>query len=100
MDSYMQLLHQYLSEHQPNYGWRDAESLLEMIYHYYTADNPIDNDYIKKQFEQMDEILCKLPLAENDRIFLLTVNLCSECEKQAFIAGLQVGVRLFAELAQ
>ncbi|MBR5570471.1 MAG: hypothetical protein IKW10_06215 [Oscillospiraceae bacterium] len=100
MDSYMQLLHQYLSEHQPNYGWRDAESLLEMIYHYYTEDNPVDNDYIKKQFEQVHEILRKLSLAENDRIFLLTVSLCSECEKQAFIAGLQVGVRLFTALAQ
>lgn len=100
MDLYIQSLKKYLAENQPNYGWCDAATLLEMLYYYYTSDNPVDNDRIKKQFQQADQILCQLSLEDNNSIFLLTSDLCEEHAKQAFLSGIQVGMRLFTELAQ
>ena len=50
------------------------------------------------QFEKMDTVLSQLSLEDNDAVFLLTVNLCGDYQKQAFLAGVHVGMRLFTEL--
>lgn len=100
MNRYIENLKSFLAQRSPDYGYEDANSLLEMLYYYYTANNPVDNAQIRCQFRDLDEILSKLTLAENDKVFLLASQLCIAHERQAFLEGIHVGLRLFQELSE
>ena len=43
MNRYIENLKSFLAEQTSNYTYDDAGSLLEMLYYYYTASNPVDN---------------------------------------------------------
>lgn len=98
MNRYIQNLRSYLEQQSPCFDYDDANSLLEMLYYCYTSVNPVENNKIRSQFEKMDTVLSQLSLEDNDAVFLLTVNLCGDYQKQAFLAGVHVGMRLFTEL--
>lgn len=98
MNYYIEKLKTFLAEQPPHYGYTDANSILEMLYCYYSEENPIDNAIIRCRFKELDNILCRLPLTDNDAVFSLTCKLCSSYEQQAFLEGIQVGMRLFEEL--
>lgn len=98
MNRYTKNLKDFLSQQTPNYGYADAESLMELLYYSYTSDNPVDNSVIRYQFKQLDDILNHLSLDENNAIFRLAGELCIAHERQAFLDGIHVGLRLFSEL--
>jgi len=98
MNNCIEKLKAFLAEQSPCFGYDDANSILEMLYYYYTTANPVDNAVIRCQFRDLDNTLSHLTLAENDAIFSLTCNLCTAYERQAFSDGVQVGLRLFTEL--
>lgn len=100
MNQYIQYLKEYLTNKQPNYGYSDAESLLDMLYYAYTADNPVYNEAIKSRFAHLDRILSQLTLDDNNEVFLLTTELCAEHAKLAFHSGVHTGARLFIELSK
>lgn len=79
-------------------SYDDAHSLLEMLYYYYTAGNPVDNAVIRCQLKELNDVLSYLPLSENDAVFSFVVDLCITHERQAFLDGVHVGMRLFSEL--
>ena len=54
---------------------------------------------IRYQYHQIDEIVNRLTLAENDRLFSITVDLCDACTRKAFIDGIKVGYHLREELS-
>ena len=87
----------YLLEQAPDYG-DNAQSLLEMLYHRYKEENPTENAEIYKKFAEVDTILSKLTLRENDKLFFLICELIEVFEYRAFFDGLQIGVRLCTEL--
>lgn len=98
MNRYIQNLRSFLAEQHPSFGFDDAHSILEMLYYYYTQDNPIDSALIRCRFKELDDRLPHLTVKENDAIFSVIMDLCSEYERQAFLQGVQVGMRLFDEL--
>ena len=69
-----------------------------MLCYYYMQDNPVDNGIIRCQFEELDAILSKLSLSDNNAVFHLTGTLCASYEKQAFLDGIAVGLQLYTEL--
>ncbi len=97
MNRYIENLKCFLSKQSPNYGFTDANSLLEMLY-YYMQDNPVDKSIIRCQFEELDGLLSKLSISDNNAVFCLTGTLCASYEKQAFPDGIAVGLQLYAEL--
>lgn len=99
MNRYIESLKSFLSEQAPGFAYQDARSLLEMLYYYYSAANPVDNAVIRCQFRELHNILCKLPFEENNAVFDLAGNLCAAHERQAFLDGIHVGIRLFGELS-
>ena len=99
MNPYIEKLNAYFLENPKRFKKTDPESVLDLLCYIYTSENPVDNATIQYQFMQMDQILEKLPVSENDKIFLLACDLCTQHAQQAFIAGIHVGVRLDAELA-
>ena len=98
MNRYVEKLKSFLTEQAPNYIYTDAHSLLELLYYSYTASNPVDNAVIRCQFKELNDIMYRLSLAENDAVFSLVGDLCAAHERQAFLDGIQVGMQLFSEL--
>jgi len=98
MNRYIECLNEYLEAQAPSYGDEDAHSLLEMLYSFYSSENPVFNAEIRHQFQALDDILGQLTLPENDAVFSLTAQLCYAHERQAFMDGIHVGMRLFTEL--
>lgn len=98
MNRYIESLKSFLTQQSPGFGYDDANSILEMLYYYYTVANPVDNALIRCQFKELDGILSRLSVAENDEVFSLTSALCMAHERQAFLEGIHVGMRLFSEL--
>ena len=98
MNRYIENLKSFLAEQTPNYIYDDADSLLEMLYYYYTTSNPVDNAVIRCQFKKLNDVLCHLSLNESEAVFSLTGDLCIAHERQAFLDGIHVGMRLFSEL--
>lgn len=98
MISCIEKLKAFLAEQPPCYGYDDANSILEMLYYYYSVHNPINNALIRCQFKELHDILRRLSLQESDAVFDLTEQLCAAHERQAFLDGLRVGMCLFTEL--
>lgn len=98
MNRYIENLTSFLTEQTPCFGYDDANSILEMLYYYYTMANPVDNAVIRCQFKELNDVLCHLSLSENESVFALTGDLCVAYERQAFPDGIHVGMRLFSEL--
>ena len=98
MNRYIENLKAFLAEQTPKFVYGDGQSVLDMLCFYYMDDNPVDGAVIRCQFSQVDKVLSKLSLEDCDRLFLLVVGLCTDHARQAFTAGVQVGMRLFTEL--
>lgn len=96
---YIENLKSFLAERTPHFGYDDANSILEMLYYYYTVANPVDNAVIRCQFKELNDILCRLSYADNEAVFALAGSLCAAHERQAFLDGIHVGLRLAAELS-
>lgn len=99
MNPYIENLKAFLKEQSSNFAYTDAESLLEMLYYYYTSDNPIDNGVIRCQLRQVNAYTEKLSLADSDSLFDAVSSLCAQHEKVAFLKGIQVGAHLAEELS-
>ena len=100
MNRYIEKLKTFLAEQPLRCEDTDANSILEMLYCYYSEENPIDSAVIRCRFKKLDNILGHLPLQDNDAVFSLTCKLCAAYEQQAFLEGVQVGMRLFRELGE
>lgn len=98
MNRYIENLKSFLAEQTPCFGYDDANSILEMLYYYYSVANPVDSALIRCQLKELNDILCRLPLSENEAVFSVTGDLCAAYERQAFLDGIHVGMRLFEEL--
>ena len=88
----------YLDTHPISQHPGDFTSLIELLHSAYVETNIIDTVIIREKFRQMDTILSKLPLRENDLLFSLTCDLCLEYERTAFAHGILVGMHLMTEL--
>lgn len=98
MNRYIEKLKSFLLEQTPKFAYDDARSILDMLYFYYMDSNSVDSAVIRCKFCELDKVLSKLSLADCDRVFLLTVELCVSHARHAFSEGVQVGMRLFTEL--
>ena len=98
MNRYIDNFKYFLSKQPHNYGFTDANSLLEMLCYYYAENNPVDNSIIRYQFDELDTVLSKLSFSDNNALFLMISTLCASYEKQAFMDGIAVGWQLYTEL--
>ena len=99
MNCYIEKLKEFLVEQVAGFKFTDGNSLLEMLYYYYSEENAIDNGVIHCAFRQVDMCLQKLTVQENDQVFRAVMTLCTACEKEAFLAGVRVGAGLISEVS-
>ena len=99
MNEYVEILKRHMAENPSNYG-SDADSILEMLYSYYSQYNRLDAPQIKSDFEALYQLLTSKSLRELDNIIDTVATLCWHHEKSGFAEGVKLGILLATELAE
>lgn len=100
MNSYLKKLRQYITA---NPIWFDDDCdhpALDSLYWHYSEYHNMSNARTKAASRALNEYLGELSFQENDRVFSLVNTLCSEYERVAFLAGLQLGAQLMMEIME
>ena len=74
-----------------------GESILSLLYEAYGDVNRIDDGKIKADFAELYRLLNGMPLREMDWIINPVCALCRDHERNGFVHGVQVGIRLAQE---
>lgn len=96
METYFENLRDYILEKHPDAS--DAESVLEMIYECYAQLNQMDNETIRKNFDELYQAMHGHSLKEVDKVIYTVCLLCRDHEKSGFVNGIRIGIRLEDEL--
>ena len=96
MAEYIQTLETYVASRKMNLG--DGESLVSLLYEAYGDVNRIDDDQIKADFGELYRLLNGMSLREMDWIINPVCTLCRDHERNGFVHGVLVGVRLSQEI--
>ena len=96
MERYIEKLRSYLAEQKLTD--ESPQSILNMLYEAYNEINSMDDDKVKQDFHELYELMNGMPLREMDQIVYPVCTLCRDHERDRFIHGVQVGMRLAAEL--
>ena len=95
MEEYLRALESYVASRKLNLG--DGESILSLLYEAYGDANRIDDDQIKADFGELYHLLNGMTLREMDWIINPVCALCRDHERNGFVHGVQVGIRLAQE---
>jgi hypothetical protein len=98
MANIAQLLKAYIEAHPFDPGDSDCETVLDQLYQAYQESHESDPPEIREGFKELDELLCALPLDDNNTVFNLCCRLCTAYEHKAFLDGVQYGAHLMMEL--
>ena len=98
MANIAQLLKTYIGAHPFDPGDSDCETVLDQLYQAYQESHESDPPEIREGFKELDELLCALPLDDNNTVFNLCCRLCTAYEHKAFLDGVQYGAYLMAEI--
>ena len=91
-------LNTYIQSYPFDSGDGSCETVLEQLYQAYAESHESDPVEISDGFKELEELLCSLPLDDNNAVFNLCCRLCSAYERKAFLDGLQYGAYLINEL--
>ena len=98
MKNFYDVLNQYVSGNQPNFG--DGESVLTLLYEAYSECNRLDDAQIKADFNELYHLMNGMELRDMDKIIYPVCTLCRDHEKTGFVEGVKVGIRLLQELSK
>ena len=98
MHPYIERLQEELKKNPPNYGYQQANSILEMLYMWYVEWNPINSAQIRQDFFMLEDWFFSGTDQNPDHVLDVVTHLCQQHEQLAFLEGLRVGVRLAREL--
>ena len=96
LETYFENLREHILEKHPDVN--DAESVLEMIYECYAQLNRMDNETIRKDFDELYQAMHGHSLREIDKVIYTVCLLCRDHEKTGFVNGIRIGIRLEDEL--
>ena len=98
MDKIAVWLKAYIDAHPFDSGDSDCETVLDQLYQAYAESHESDPPEISNGFKELDELLCALPLDDNNTVFNLCCRLCTAYEHKAFLDGVQYGAYLMTEI--
>ena len=96
LETYFENLREHILEKHPDVS--DSESVLEMIYECYAQLNQMDNETIRKDFDELYQAMHGHSLREIDKVIYTVCLLCRDHEKAGFVNGVRIGIRLEDEL--
>ena len=100
MDKIADRLKAYIEAHPFDPGDSDCKTVLDQLYQAYQEAHESDPPEIREGFKELDELLCALPLDDNNTVFNLCCHLCTAYEHKAFLDGVQYGAYLMIELQE
>mgnify|MGYP003417701656 CR=1 FL=1 len=74
------------------------EKITEVLYQCYRSRADDSNDTIRECFSLLDEFTKEMPFTQGDRICSAVCAACAECERLAFLDGVNIGAQLILEL--
>ena len=91
----------YLQSHPANYC-NQMDTLLELVYQAYTEFNSVEAPEFKAVIDPLDQTLRSLVDTdeEADKYMNVVFELCTAYERQSYIEGMKVGMRLMVELME
>ena len=98
MDNIAKRLASYMDKHPIDLGDTDCDTVLDQLYQAYAESHESDPPEIRDGFKELDNLLSKLSLNDNNAVWNLCCQLCTAYEHKAFLDGLQYGVQLMKEL--
>ena len=98
MDKIPHRLKAYIDTHPIDLGDSNSETVLDQLYQAYAESHESDPPEIREGFKELDELLCALPLDDNNTVFNLCCRLCTAYEHKAFLDGVQYGAYLMTEI--
>ena len=96
METYFENLREYILEKHPDVS--ESDSVLEMIYECYAQLNRMDNETIRKDFDELYQTMHGQSLREIDKVIYTVCTLCRDHEKAGFVNGIRIGIRLEDDL--
>ena len=100
MEEFLRKLSAYIAEHPPVLHSKNTDTILDALFWAYSEAACADGQAIQQYNENLNRLLNGLP-AERVNTIIDTVNdLCWEHDRQGFINGFRIGMRLEQEIAQ
>lgn len=96
MEKYIEALRDFCKRNPLDHG--DADSVMELLYWFYTENNPVDNQKIRDGFAKLRSQFPCISLQEFDPVYMTVSDLCMEHERLAFYEGLRLGTAIMMEL--
>ena len=100
MKKYIEKLRQYIAVNPIQFDDDCDHPALDSLYWHYSECHNMSNEKTKAASRALNEHLGGLSFRENDQAFSLVGALCTENERIAFLAGLQLGAQLMLELTE
>ena len=98
MQQFINRLSELLADYHLDYHSATTSSLLEILYLVYVENSGVDNDEIRHNFSNLYDALTGKSLREIDDIIDIVCDLCSDHEKNGFVEGVKIGVKLAQEV--
>jgi len=98
MEKYINALKEHYAQDPLGSGLCDIDSILGRLYCCYRNGYHMDSQSIRDKFTDLDSILSKLSLEDNNALFIRVVDLCCDHQELAFYEGIKVGFHLSREL--
>lgn len=89
----------YLAEHPVNYQGQ-VDNLFELLYYAYTEYNSVETHEFKAMIDPLSDKLKNLASNDDeaDEYMGIVFSMCSAYERQSYVEGIKVGMRLMMEL--
>ena len=98
MDKITKRLKDYIDAHPFDPGDSDCETVLDQLYQAYAESHESDPLEISDGFKELDKFLEGLSLDDNNAVWNLCCQICTDYEHKAFIDGLLYGAFLMREV--
>ena len=97
---YFRKLSAYIAEHPPVLHSEDADTILDMLFWAYSETSCADGQAVLQYNENLNRLLNGLPTERVNTIIDTVNDLCWEYDRQGFIYGFKLGMRLEQEISQ
>ena len=100
MEEYLRKLGTYVAEHPPDIHSDDVHTTLDALFWAYCESAGADNENVQQGYDTLQQQLQLLPTQDVNAIINTVNDLCWEHDRQGFINGFKMGMRLEQELSQ
>ena len=98
MNPYITELEKELSEYGAMCRWEQNDSVLDLLWHWYLSNNPVDDGQIQQAESAIAPVFSELSVENSDRLSDCILELCTAYQRAAFLEGIILGTRLAREL--